>query len=182
MALATEVTDVGIAAGPMDRVIQAYEQTMVMDLVSPRSEANYHTLDASLTPPVLIAWVPTVGQPSGVTHSALRHRWEGGDEDVVETMKELRTVVDRGVAALEAGDEEAFAELVDHNFELRCRVTSVSEPDREMVSLARRLGGAAKLCGSGGAVLVVRRSGVDLADIERGFGQAGFRSCRPRVA
>ena len=182
MALATEVTDLGIAAGPMDRVIQAYDRAMVMDLLPPRSDAKYQSLDASSIPPLLIGWVPTGGQPSGVTHSDLRRRWERGDEDVVATMEELRSVVDRGVSALEAGDREAFAELVDYNFELRRRVTSVSEPDSEMVSLARRLGAAAKLCGSGGAVLVVPRMGVDLAEVERGFGRGGFHTCRPNVA
>ena len=182
MALATEVTDLGIAAGPMDRVIQSYERVMAMDLAPPRSESAYRTLDAGLIPPLLIAWDPRGGQSSGEAHGDLRGRWRRGDEDIVETIEELRGVVDRGLTALKAGDGAEFAQLVDYNFKLRCRVFSVSEPDREMVSLARRLGAAAKLCGSGGAVLVVPRKEADLVDLERELEVAGFQTCRSEIA
>ncbi len=181
-ALATEVEELGIAAGPLDRVIQAYEQVILMDLAPPRTEASYRVIDPSLVPPLLIAWDPAGGEPSGVTHSDLRQRWERRDEVVVETMKELRDVADRGVAAMEARDTEAFADLVDYNYELRCRVRVPTRADRAMVAVARGLGAAAKLCGSGGAVLVAPRRGLALSAIERAYAAAGFPTCRPDVA
>lgn len=182
MALATEVEDLNIAAGPMDRVIQAYERVMILDLRSPRAESSYRPLDPTLVPPLLIGWTPGGGRPSGPVHSDLRERWERGDPDVVDAMHELRHLVDRGVHALEQKDVETFADLVDQNFALRMGVTSVGERDRTMVDLARRYGAAAKLCGSGGAVLVVPRGGTDLTGLERALEGGGFDSCRPAVA
>ncbi len=182
MALATEVEDLGIAAGPMDRVIQAYEGVMAMDLAPPRLEASYRRVDPLLLPPVLIAWDPAPGHSSGVAHGDLRDRWRRGEKLVLDTIAELRDVVDRGLAALESGDHDTFAKLVDHNFTLRCRVFSVSERDRHMVDLARAQGAAAKLCGSGGGMLVVPPAGTDLQKIEHAFAAAGYRSCRPVIA
>lgn len=182
MALAVEVEDLGIAAGPMDRVVQAYERLVVMDLAPPRTEASYGTLDPELLPPMLIAWDPTGGASSGVPHSDLRERWRRGDAEVHRTIEELRALVDRGVEALRAGDHRALMGMVDRNFELRCRVFAVGEADRRMVSIARGFGAAAKLCGSGGAVLVLPAEEADRSALEAGFHEAGFRTCRPVVA
>ena len=41
MALAVEVEELGLAGGPMDRVIQVYEGLMLMDLREPRTAASY---------------------------------------------------------------------------------------------------------------------------------------------
>ncbi len=181
-ALATEVEDLDIAAGPMDRVIQTYEGVMAMDLAPPRSEAAYRRVDPSLIPPMIIAWDSAGGASSGVAHGDLRGRWRRGEQLVLDTIDELRDVVDRGMAALDAGDHKAFAELVDYNFALRCRVFPVGERDRQMVDLARAQGAAGKLCGSGGAVLVVPPVGADPQPFEQAFTAAGYRSCRPVIA
>jgi glucuronokinase len=172
MALATEVQDLGIAAGPMDRVIQAYEQVMMLDLAPPRREEQYVSLVARSIPPLLVAWDPGGGRSSDLTHSDLRARWLRGDDKVVG----------RGVAALERADAEAFADLVDHNFDLRCRVTTPTERDRQMVGVARGVGAAAKLCGSGGAIVAAPRRGVSLTSIEVALTEAGFLTCRPAIA
>ena len=44
LALAAELEDLGIAAGPMDRVVQCYEGVMLMDLGEPRTAASYTRL------------------------------------------------------------------------------------------------------------------------------------------
>jgi glucuronokinase len=179
MALATEVEDLGIAAGPLDRVIQSYERTMVMDFVPPRSESAYRTLDARRIPPLIVAWDSRGGESSHRTHSDLGARWKRREPDVVSTMQALRDLVDPGVAALEHGDVDAFADLVDDNFRLRCTITSVGKADRRMVSVARAAGAAAKLCGSGGAVVAVPRTGVRPSAVEHALRAAGFPTCRP---
>ena len=181
IALATEVEDLDIAAGPMDRVIQSYEQVLVMDFSQPRSPESYRVLHAEVIPPVLIAWTAAGGRSSGIIHSDLRERWDRGDDDVVGTMREYRDVVDRGVAALKSGDFETFADQVDRNFDLRIGVTTVTDEDARMVEVARAHGAAAKLCGSGGAVLVVPRGGAGLRSLERAFAETGFAACRPEM-
>jgi glucuronokinase len=181
MALAIEVDDLGIAAGPLDRVIQSYESFMLLELRPPRTPGHYRPLDLSLLPPTLIAWTGTAGRPSDVTHSDLRERWERGDADVLAVVEELRSLVDRGLGFLEAGDRRAFADAVDRNFELRVSVTDVTEADAEMVQIARTVGAAAKLCGSGGAVVAVPRPGVDLQALEARYEEAGYHTVRPRI-
>ncbi len=182
MALATEVEDLGIAAGPMDRVIQSYEHVMLLELAGPRTEACYEVLDSGLVPPVLLAWTPSTGRPSGLTHSDLRSRWERGEPDVLRAITELRSVVDLGLAAMRSGDTEAFADAVDRNYELRVSVTDVTEVDARMVQIARDHGGAAKLCGSGGSVVVVPRRDTDVASLDAAFTRADFPTCRPSVS
>jgi glucuronokinase len=181
MALATEVDDLGIAAGPMDRVIQSYERAMLLELAGPRTPDCYRMIDETLVPPVLVVWTPRTGRPSGVTHSDLRRRWESGDPAVLAAMRELRHVVDGGLAALEAGDIDRFADAVDRNYRLRLSVTDVTPDDAAMVGFARTRGAAAKLCGSGGAVVVAPRSGVSLDALEQEFLESGFRACRPEI-
>jgi glucuronokinase len=181
VALATEVEDLGIAAGPMDRVIQSYERVMLLELAGPRTPDCYQAIDGALVPPVLVAWTPRVGRPSGLTHSDLRRRWEAGDPSVLAAVAELRRVVDRGLDAMRRADADAFADEVDRNYALRLSVTDVTPDDAAMVALAHELGAAAKLCGSGGAVLVAPRSGVSLEAIRAAFAEAGFESCRPAL-
>lgn len=173
-ALATEVEDLGIAAGAMDRVIQAYGGVMVMDLAAPRSEASYRHLDRSLLPELLIAWDPQCGTSSGVAHGDLRRRWLARDPEVLAAVDALRDIVERGVRALEAGEPHALAPLFAENFAWRCRVFSVGQRDREMVTIVERAGGAAKLCGSGGAIVAVAARDGALSEVQRALVASGY--------
>ena len=181
LALAAEVEDLGIAAGPMDRVVQAYEGVMLMDLQEPRTDSSYTRLDPSGLPPLFVAWAPEGGESSGKPHAKLRGRWERGDPEVHEVMQALRALVDDGVQALEQGDSEALRTLIDRNFELRARIFTIAERDRRMVALAREHGAAAKLCGSGGAVIgTTEREGV-LEELQQAYHRAGLNMIRPRL-
>ena len=72
--------------------------------------------------------------------------------------------------------------LVDANFDLRATVFPVGERDREMVELGRGQGAGVKLAGSGGAVVAVALEEQDLSVLEAAYGDAGFRTLRPRVS
>lgn len=181
-ALATETDDLGIAAGAMDRVIQTYGGVMVMDLATPRTEASYRRLDPALLPEVILAWDTQSGTSSGVAHGDLRRRWLRGDRDVLAAIAALRDLVDRGVLALEQGDHSTLADLFDENFALRCRIFHVGERDRGMVEVVRGTGAAAKLCGSGGAIVAVLRDGVDGEEVITALTGAGYRAERAAVA
>jgi glucuronokinase len=174
LALAAEVEDLGIAAGPMDRVIQAYEGLVVMDLAEPRSAASYRSLDVELLPPMFLAWDPRTGSFSGRPHADLRSRWLAGDADVLGAIQQFRDLVDEGVASLERGDHEAFRTLMNRNFDLRATIFSVTTRDRQMVEIARAHAGAAKQCGSGGAVIGMPAPGQPSTALERAYRDAGF--------
>ena len=181
LALQAELEDLGNAAGPMDRVIQSYEGLLAMEFCEPRTEQGYLRLDADCLPPLFVAWRPGGGDVSGKPHGDLRTRWLAGDARVMETVEELRGVVDRGIACLATRDHDEFRRLVDNNFELRTRIFDVGARDHEMIALAREHHAAAKLCGSGGAILGVPRKANDLERIGRAFVDRGFEFLVPRL-
>lgn len=197
LALAAEVEDLGITAGPMDRVIQSYGGLMLMDLKEPRSAASYRRLSPDILPPLFLAWDPRGGACSGIAHGDLRSRWESGDPEVHRMMSDFRDLVDEGVAVLQnegggsngifregtvrAGkDTTALRELVNRNFEMRSRIFQISERDQQMVAIARSLHAAAKLSGSGGAVIGVPADEADLEALATAYEKTGFRMIRPR--
>lgn len=174
LALAAEVEDLGIAAGPMDRVIQSYGGVLFMDLRAPRTSASYLRLPAEMLPPLYVAWDPRGGEPSGRVHRDVRRRFEEGDEVVRREMETLAGLADEGLACLRCHDHATFRELMNRNFDTRARLFSISAADREMVDIGRALGGAAKLCGSGGAVVGAPIDGVAFDEIAAAYRGAGY--------
>ncbi len=182
LALAAELEDLGLACGPMDRVIQAYEGVVVMDLREPRSEGSYTRLEAASLPPMFVAYDPRGGSPSADAHAPLRARWKAGDEEILRIMSTFRDLVDAGVAALRNEDHEEFADLMNRNFDLRTSFFPVAERDRQMVAIARRVAASGKLCGSGGAIVGQLRDPSDLESVRRAFEDSGFRLVEPRLS
>ncbi len=78
MALAVEAEDLGIAAGLQDRIAQAFGGLTYMDF----GRRRYERLDASLLPPLVVAWRPDAGGSSGAVHGDLRARFERGEAPV----------------------------------------------------------------------------------------------------
>jgi len=132
--------------------------------------------------PALLAWDPAGAEASGRAHGDLRSRWERGDPELREAMHELREIVDAGVRCLEGGDAEGLRRLVDRNFDIRARIFRIREADRRVVALARERGAAAKLCGSGGAVLLLPKSASEALALATAVREAGYDALVPRVA
>jgi glucuronokinase len=180
-ALAAEAQDLGIVAGPMDRVIQAYGGLLHMDFAPPRGAHSYRRLDPSLLPPMFVAWDPLPGQMSGVPHADVRARWERGDPAVREAVAEFPRLVDEALACLECGDREGFLGCVDRNFDTRASIWPCRARDLEMVRVGRGCGAAVKFAGSGGAVVGFLRGESRRPDVENAYAEAGFRCLRPQL-
>lgn len=181
-ALACEAEELGITAGPMDRVIQAYEGLVYMDFTVPRTAASYRRLDPARLPPLFVAWDPHGGAPSRKLHSDVRSRYLRGDTEVRRAIAALPELADLGSRCLESGDVAGLGELIDRNFEIRASVYPVGNSDRELVRIARGAGAVAKLCGSGGAVIGVLWDVSAWSSLESAFVAAGFGAERVRVA
>ncbi|MAI27295.1 MAG: hypothetical protein CMN75_14810 [Spirochaeta sp.] len=181
LALSAETLELGIAAGPMDRVVQAREAMVVMDLAEPGDCSSYRVMDQALLPELFLVWDPRGGQPSGVAHGDLRRRWERADPDVMSAIAEFRDLVDRGLGFLESGDFEGFRQAMNQNFDLRSRIFNVGKRDREMVEVAREYGAGAKLCGSGGAVLGSPGRVSDFDTLQKRYREMGYQFLRPRI-
>jgi len=182
LALACETEELGITAGPMDRVIQAYQGLLWMDFAPPRGAHSYRRLDPGRLPPLFVAWDPRGGEPSRKLHSDVRLRFLRGDADVRHAIASLPTLADEGLRCLEAGDVAGLMRLVDRNFEVRASVFPLAPVDGELVRLARAAGCAAKLCGSGGAVLGVMPESSLWPRVEASYASAGFGIVRAKIA
>ena len=180
-ALACETEELGITAGPMDRVAQAYEGLVAMDFARPRRADSYRRLDPSRLPPLFVAWNPRGGAPSRIQHSDVRQRWLRGDADVRSLVSDLVALADAGERELESRNATALVQLLDQNFEVRARVYPVSDVDRELVALARARGAGAKMCGSGGAVIGALRDPSLWPSLSADYVRAGYAAQVVRI-
>ena len=176
LALAAEVEELGIAAGPMDRLIQAHEGCMWMDFGDPTAHGP---LDPALLPALFVAWDPKGGASSAIVHRDIRARFQRGDKAVREAMAVFPTLVDEALACLARGDHARFAELMDRNFDTRAAIWQLAPRDHELVSIGRDRGHAVKQTGSGGAVVGVLSHEADFAPLERAYREAGYCAIRP---
>jgi glucuronokinase len=151
LALAIEVEDLGIAAGPQDRVAQAYGGLTFMDFAT--SPPRYERLDPALLPPLLIAWRPAAAQASGDVHEPLTVRFARGEPVVRYGMRRLAAAAREGHRALLVGDLPGFRHAVDASFDIRRELVALDPRHVEMISVARGAGAAANYTGSGGAIV-----------------------------
>jgi len=180
LALLAETEDLNIPAGPMDRIVQAHEGLLAMDLAEPGNVSTYWSLDPDTLPPLFLAWDPWGGKPSGDAHADLKQRWRARDPRVMTTIEAFRELVDEGLTFLERGDHAKFCEAMNRNFTLRQSIFSVSPNDLEMAEIANQHGASAKLSGSGGAVVGAMVGGDDFARLEEAYRSAGYAFRRPR--
>ena len=179
-ALAAEIEELGIQAGPMDRVIQAHGGVLFMDFAEPRKP--WVRLDPALLPPLFVAWDPEPGRESGAAHGEMRARWLRGEPEVREAMRVFPQLADEGLRCLEAGDFRGLIELLDRNFDTRAAIYTLAASDLDMVRIGREHGAGVKLCGSGGSVIGVLADESARSKLERAYAEAGYRVLKPQIA
>jgi glucuronokinase len=161
LILSAETEELGITAGLQDRVAQVYEGLTYMDfsrdLMDRQGHGAYESLDPRLLPALFVAYYPQSAKVSGQLLNDLKQRWERADPEVRATLERIAALASSGKKALQQGDHDRFAALMNENFELRRRIMCIDERDARLVEAARRLGASAKLTGSGGAIVGVFR-------------------------
>jgi glucuronokinase len=156
LVLEAETQEIGVPAGPQDRVIQAYEGLVYMDfrrdLMEARGYGEYERLDPQLLPPVYVAYRTSLSEGTEVFHNNVRERWRNGDPQIRRAMETWAGYAERGRNALLRGDHDEFGRLVEANFDLRAENYRISEGNMEMIRVARAAGATANFAGSGGAI------------------------------
>ena len=175
--LTVEQAQLGIIAGPMDRWIQAQENFLWMDF----SENKTEVLPMSILPPLRVLISSKPGRPSGSVHAPIMERWSRGDSRVKGVMDAYGPLVKQGRTALLAGDISSLAECMDRNFELRASLFSIHEEDQSIINLCRRHGTAAKLCGSGGAILALKKGKEGWNALEMEAKSSGITVVEPQL-
>ncbi|UCH13635.1 MAG: hypothetical protein JSV22_11065 [Bacteroidales bacterium] len=157
LILSAEVDELGINAGLQDRVIQVYEGCVYMDFNKSYLEKNnhgkYEHLNPENLPKLYLAYKTQLGKESGKVFNTVKQRFENGDDFVHKTLKEIASMADKGKDAIARRDHDELYDLINTNFDLRCKIMNISESNLEMVKAARKCGASAKFSGSGGAII-----------------------------
>ncbi len=157
LALETETRELGVPAGPQDRVVQVYEGLVYMDfqrdLMESRGYGQYEQMDPLLLPELYLGYRTRLSEGTEIFHNNVRERWRNGDREIVSAMEEWATYAETGRTALLNRDHARLGALIDANYDLRARVYEIGEGNREMVQVARSVGATANFAGSGGAIV-----------------------------
>ena len=157
LVLETETKELGVPAGPQDRVVQVYEGLVYMDfareLMETRGFGEYERLDPSLLPNLYLAYRTSLSEGTEVFHSDVRERWRRGDPAVIDAMSRWAAIAKEGRDALLARNYKTLHSLIDENYDLRTTIYKVAAGNSEMIVTARRTGASANFAGSGGAIV-----------------------------
>lgn len=157
LILSVEKDELGINAGLQDRVIQVYEGCVFMDFdqkkVEKTGHGDYHPLDVDLLKNIYVGYKTQLSKVSGTVLGDIRTRFEKGDVTVIQTLQRIGELAKEGKNALESRNYDLLGDLINENFDLRCKIMHITESNREMIETARRCGASAKFTGSGGAIV-----------------------------
>jgi len=185
LVLNAELKELGINAGYMDRVIQVLEGCVYMDLarslIESRGYGAYERLEATILPPLYVAYQPTLGKVSGAVHSELRSAYDKGDPRVIRTMEEIISLAEKAKKGYDGRDFSRWPELIDRNFDLRSRIMTISPENIEMVRAARRCGASANFAGSGGSIVGICDNENMFDRLSTELGKLGAKVIRPQV-
>ena len=158
--LSVEQDELGITAGLQDRVIQVYEGLVYMDFAESQAivkngikHYHYESLQWSQDLPLYIAYHTQLGEPTEVFHNDLRGRFNRGENDVVDAMKQFAQYAQEGRDAIMSNDLGRLAKLINANFNTRQQIAKLPLWQSDMVETARSCGASAKFAGSGGAII-----------------------------
>lgn len=185
LILEVETKEMGISAGLQDRVVQAYESPVYMDfnesLMKVQGYGEYQVLSPDLFQGFYIAYDTLGAEASDVVHNNLRGRFDTGDAQVHQVMKDLSLLTDEFLNALKKGDQEKVAECMNRNFGLRQSICAISNRNLEMITLARSVGASAKFTGSGGAIIGNYKSEEMYSELEKVFASKGIQLFKPTI-
>ncbi len=154
-ALAVETEDLGIPAGPQDRIAQAHGGVTFMEFAGDRPFCEQ--LGSGLLPPLVVAWREHAAVDSGPVHSDLRERFARGEPGVREAISALAAAARDARAALLGGDRGELSRCVDASFEARRALMTLDRRHVEMIEIARANDAGSNFTGSGGAIAAVCR-------------------------
>jgi glucuronokinase len=186
LILSVETRELGIPAGLQDRVAQVYEGLVYMDfdkgLMGKQGWGQYEALDPGLLPPLYLAYRAEFAEGTEVLHSDLRERFNRGDAEVLEAIREWADLAVQVRDLLKRGEGRSMGPILDRNFDVRRRVCRVSEGNIRMVAAARSAGASAKFTGSGGAIVGTYEDEAMYRVLEERLSAIGVRVLKPQIA
>lgn len=185
LILRAEVEELGIKAGLQDRVIQVYEGCVYMDFEKEYFETHHHgeyeKLSLTAPPKFYIAYKTELSKVSGEVFNDVHRRYSEGDKHTIDTLIAIAECAREGREALLASNTKRLHELIDLNFDLRCKIMQISESNMEMVKAARACGASAKFAGSGGAIIGLYESDEMLTRLILELRKVNARVIKPYI-
>lgn len=180
VALHAEVTELGVAAGWMDRAVQAFGTPTIVDTRDGGEVPEMRPLVADPALELLVAWDPAGAAPSGRLHGDLRERAAAQEPAVLAGVDQLVDAAYRAADAIERGRHDELAAAVEQTCRARDGLGALDAATRRLVEVASAASAAATSAGSGGAVLVVPSvGGADEAARRLRTAGAGVVRLRP---
>ena len=175
LARAVENDELGIACGYQDRVAQVYQGLVYMDFTRMEDVCGYECgvyewLDASLLPPLYLAYDLSASKTSQSVHGPLRTRIQD-NQALVRVMGQIADLVPQAREALEQRDTPRLHQLMNRNFDLRSTLYNIRPSHREMIDTGRSVGASAKFAGSGGSVVGIYRDESMYGDLQRAMAE-----------
>jgi galactokinase/mevalonate kinase-like predicted kinase len=151
-ALAVEVEDLGIAAGPQDRLVQAHGGLLFMDFEG--GGVRCERVDPGTLPPLAVAHLPQGAGPSHDVHGGLRARHSAGEPQVRAAMVMLGDLARAAHAGLLGGEVAPLRDAMDASLATRAEMLELDPRCLRAAERARRAGAAVNYAGSGGALVL----------------------------
>jgi glucuronokinase len=132
---------------------------------------------------LFVAFRTDLAEGSEILHSRLREDYNNKVPAVLDAIAEWAHLTDVVAEALNKHDYSAVEKALRRNFELRCQVcaATVSAKNRRMVELAGSLGAAAKLTGSGGAVIGIYHDEKHFEKLKTLFAENQIEIVKPNI-
>ena len=187
LILSVEVDELGIAAGLQDRVAQTYNVPVFMDFNREHMEKYGYGIYKELAIPedlnLFVAFRTDLAEGSEILHGRLRDDYNNGVPAVLDAIREWAHLTDVVYESLKNKNYGEIERCLRRNFELRCEVCSstVSAKNRRMVELANSLGAAAKLTGSGGAIIGIYHDDAHFQQLKALFGRNQIDIVKPHI-
>ncbi|CAN5409562.1 hypothetical protein BH23ACT3_BH23ACT3_04160 [soil metagenome] len=176
LALRAEVSELGIAAGWQDRIVQAVGNPVLVDAAAMEvcdglEVPGVRELHPPRALPLVVGWLDSAASGSGRYHGAVR----GRAGSLTGPMRELGELARAAAAALDAGAIHRLTELVDATWKLRQAVVPLRPDHAALVEVVRATGVAATTPGSGGSVVAVPTDSAALAAVIAALAEHGAR-------
>jgi glucuronokinase len=185
LILSVEKNELGIAAGLQDRVIQVYEGCVFMnferELLESRGYGEYEELDPAGLPKLFIAYRTDLAEGSEVFHNNIRERWENGDPNVVQAMKDFASYAQDARDLIVAGRGGEIGPLMNKNFDRRRTIYTIDPKNVDMVMRARDVGAYCKFAGSGGAVIGAYENEEMFKELQKVYEGSGTALFKPTI-
>ncbi len=185
LVLSAEVDELRITAGLQDRVIQVYEGLVYMDFASNimkrRGYGNYEPINPKMLPRLYVAYHDDLSEPTEKFHNNIRDRFDRGETQVINAMKYWAQLTEKAKRCLLKGQPENIAELLNANFNRRCKIYKISQENLNMVKAARSTGASAKFTGSGGAIVGTYKDQQMFDKLRKNLRKLNIKIIKPKI-